>query len=100
MYHTVRPKHALSSKEKVVNVLFPSIYSFDANETMDSYNRANTSIFTDDEEGNDDDNSSTEDARYTDNVALGYYNYITCSHYYFMYLLHLVAYFIIFLFLL
>ena len=55
------PKHALSSKEKVV--LFLSIYSFDANETMASCNRANTSIFTDDE-GNDDDNSSTEDAWY------------------------------------
>jgi hypothetical protein len=44
-------------------------------ETMDMCNKANTSIFTDGE-GNDDDNSSTEDARYTDNVALGYYHFI------------------------
>lgn len=70
-----RPKHALSCKEKVV--LFLSICSFDANETMDSCNRANTSIFTDDEEGNDDDDSSTEDTRYTDNVAIGYYYFIS-----------------------
>ena len=71
VYHM--PKYALRSKEKVV--LFLSTYSFDANETMDMCNKANTSIFTDDE-GNDDDNSSTEDARYTDNVALGYYYFI------------------------
>ena len=38
------PKHALSSKEKVVLLL--SVYSFDANEIMDSCNRANTSIYT------------------------------------------------------
>ena len=55
--------------------LVDTVYHMPIYETMDMCNKANTSIFTDGE-GNDDDNSSTEDARYTDNVALGYYHFI------------------------